>query len=88
MESFRVAGHAACLYNMTPDRFKELLDRYAHGQCSDAEKKLVDEWYDALGSDGRASIPSGTEEKLWRGINAKTGQERDRNHSFRLLRIV
>lgn len=73
---------------MTPDRFKELLDRYAHGQCSDAEKKLVDEWYDALGSDGRASIPSGTEEKLWRGINAKTGQERDRNHSFRLLRIA
>lgn len=73
---------------MTPDRFKELLDRYARGQCSEAEKKLVDEWYETLGSGGPTSIPSGTEEKLWNRINATNARENARNRSFNILKIA
>jgi ferric-dicitrate binding protein FerR (iron transport regulator) len=34
---------------MKPRKFKELLDRYAKGECTAEEHKLIDEWYEAIG---------------------------------------
>lgn len=71
---------------MTPDRFKELLDRYAQGKCTEAEKKLVDEWYNNLESHP-ASIPNGTEERIWTRINA-TRRKNSAVSTFSILKIA
>ncbi len=51
---------------MTPDKFKDLLDRYARGQCSENERNFVDQWFNNVSND--SSIPDNTEEKLWQKI--------------------
>ena len=72
---------------MTPDRFKELLDRYAQGKCTGAEKELVEEWYNNLESHP-ASIPKGTEERLWNRIHATTRRKDSFVSAFSLAKIA
>jgi ferric-dicitrate binding protein FerR (iron transport regulator) len=52
---------------MTPEKFRDLLDRYSRAECTEKERKYVDEWFNNIESSD-TSAPLNTEEKLWMKI--------------------
>ncbi|WP_315820802.1 hypothetical protein [Paraflavitalea speifideaquila] len=56
--------------------FYHLLQRYADGNCTDEEKKLVEQWYELLDDDHEPAISQeevkSTVERLWPVIKEKT----------------
>jgi len=49
---------------MTPENFKEILDRYTRGVCTEEEKQLVDAWYANIQSEN-TDHPDNLENQLW-----------------------
>jgi transmembrane sensor len=59
---------------MTPEKFKDLLERYSQGNCSAEEARFVEQWYESIES-GEPVVPASTEERLWDKISRNTGVE-------------
>jgi transmembrane sensor len=57
---------------MTPEVFKDLLDKYLRGECSEDEKRLVEDWYDGIPVN-KISIDDEIETKIWSNISSKSG---------------
>jgi transmembrane sensor len=47
---------------MTEEKYRALLAKYLNGQCTDEERALLDEWYDALDNAGK-QLPDNKNEK-------------------------
>lgn len=61
---------------MTPQEFKDLLDKYANGECDPAEEKFIHSWYEKIGRNNadlsHADIDKSIEEKLWRKLKPRS----------------
>jgi transmembrane sensor len=67
---------------MTPEYFKELLNRYTRGECNKEEKRYVEEWYASLSSDN-VTIPENLEGKLWMKVKpAESSQPRNNKQLY------
>ena len=65
---------------MQKEEFVRLLTKYNQGQCSEAEIRLIDRWYDQLGADTALALSEGERQnlkkRLWQHIDLQTS-----NHS-------
>jgi transmembrane sensor len=68
---------------MTPEKFKDLLDRYSRAECTEKERKYVDEWFNNIKSSETAA-PLNTEEKLWMKLKPAYSAKPKRQTTFYL----
>src|SRR5688500_3442222 len=63
---------------MKPQEFKELLDRYARGECIPQEEKFIDAWYERIGDQDKEEVEivladhnneKKREHRMWAAIN-------------------
>jgi transmembrane sensor len=83
---------------MKPQNFKDLLDRYAKGECTEEEEKLINEWYDAVGDTDDEQIDDAMlkqitgrksmESALWSKINPRPAQVKLRPASNYFMRVA
>lgn len=74
---------------MSNQVFKELLQKYLEGKCTDEEKRLIDEWYDLVDEEPNDKLPEAAwdlkQEELWESIRQKAGvQERSDLHRIKV----
>ena len=73
---------------MSQQEFDEILEKYLKNECTETEKHLVEEWYDAIGKDsGELDIRTqlGVEKRLW----SKLDNTEHKNYSYwKLSRIA
>jgi transmembrane sensor len=72
---------------MTPESFKELLDRYSRGECTQEEREYVERWYENL-SYSHPPVTGDLEEKLWRKIKPPVGGTVDISFSLRIAASI
>ncbi|GAB3934057.1 hypothetical protein GCM10028804_50780 [Larkinella terrae] len=64
---------------MQKEEFVRLLTKYNQGQCSEAEIRLIDRWYDQLGTDGTFALSDeerqNLKKRLWQKIDSQTTEE-------------
>jgi ferric-dicitrate binding protein FerR (iron transport regulator) len=70
---------------MKPQEFKELLERYAHGECTPQEEKFIDDWYERIGDQDKEEVEivladhndeKKREHRLWASINPEIPHHR------------
>lgn len=62
---------------MNRQHFQTLLDRYINGECTEQERKLVEQWFSLQGEEfpqNLASPDDQTEEQLWKAIQKQSFQ--------------
>ena len=61
---------------MQKEEFIQLLSKYKKGQCTEAEIRLIDRWYDHLGTEGTPALSEEERQKLkkklWQQIDLQT----------------
>ena len=61
---------------MEQNHLKELLDKYAAGQCTEQELALLESWYLNLNNNNRSELSEDelqqAEHRMWTGLNVKT----------------
>ncbi|GAB3260933.1 hypothetical protein GCM10027347_25640 [Larkinella harenae] len=66
---------------MQKEEFVQLLARYKKGQCSEAEIRLIDQWYDRLGTESSLAFSEEDRQKLkkklWQHIDLQTRDEQE-----------
>ncbi|GAB3907348.1 hypothetical protein GCM10028803_40930 [Larkinella knui] len=66
---------------MQKEEFVRLLTKYNKGQCTEAEIRLIDQWYDRLGTDTAFALNEedrqNLKKKLWQQIDLQTGDYKD-----------
>ncbi|RRB01016.1 FecR family protein [Larkinella rosea] len=64
---------------MQKEEFVRLLTKYNQGQCTDAEIRLIDRWYDQLGADSAFALSDEERQRLkkrlWQKIDLQTTEE-------------
>ncbi|MFC5412932.1 FecR family protein [Larkinella bovis] len=64
---------------MQKEEFVQLLARYNKGQCSEAEIRLIDQWYDRLGTESSVALSEEDRQKLkkklWHSIDLQTSDD-------------
>lgn len=76
---------------MTPQEFKQLLDKFSNGTCSPAEEKFILEWYEKVGSDKTHEISEDyrivVEAKMWTRLQQRLGKP-DNHRAFRWAKVA
>ena len=58
---------------MMPSQFQQLLEKYSRGECTPAEEKLIDDWYQNIGEKENTFFPEQEKEvmerRMWSAIN-------------------
>lgn len=64
---------------MQKEEFVRLLTKYNQGQCTDAEIRLIDRWYDHLGTDAPFALSDderqNLKKRLWQKIDSQTSDD-------------
>jgi transmembrane sensor len=67
---------------MLPQQIDEILERYLRNECTDAEKQLVEEWFDAIGKD-RGELDIRTQQSVKKRLWSKIGNSEHKNYRYR-----
>jgi transmembrane sensor len=73
---------------MTPQQIDKILERYLKNECTEAEKLVVDEWFEAIGKDRgelHASVQQAAKERIWSKLPIT---EHKTNIHWKLARIA
>lgn len=75
---------------MTPQEFRSLLEKYAAGQCSPEEIKLVEDWYDNISTgEEQPGFPEPEfEEQLWNKVKPLTGSPKSRSSWLKIAASI
>ena len=64
---------------MRPQEFKDLLDKYAHGECTAEEEQLILDWYDQIAKSEEKEIKEEyrilVQAKIWSKLQKETRQD-------------
>lgn len=74
----------------TPQEFRSLLEKYAAGQCSPEEIKLVEDWYDNISTgEEQPRFPEPEyEEQLWNKVRPRTGSPKSRSSWLKIAASI
>lgn len=66
---------------MQQNEFAQLLAKYNKGQCTEAEIRMIDQWYDRLGDESALSLSEenrrALKNRLWQQIDSQTRDDSD-----------
>ncbi len=90
---FREKSSASVIGQMTQQEFQQLLRKYRENRCTDAERKIIDEWYTSIRSSGQAFASEDDEralkERTWIPVDDHIRRHEPRRYGSRtLFRVV